>query len=100
METEWTVDGGLTLVGGRTLGSKTEFKIQALRMTSSNPDETLRQMAPAPLEETRVVGGIDYETGEIDISYIPIEDAITKLARLADPDAGNELAVNPPRGDG
>jgi len=41
-------------------------------------------------DDVRVVGVINYETGEMNISYLPL-DAITRLARLVDPDAGNEI---------
>ena len=75
------------------------MQVQGLQMTSGNPDATIHAMAPAPLNECRLKGSINYETGVIDITYEKVEDAITKLARLTDPDAGNELDVTPPRRD-
>lgn len=101
---EWTWDwkhplletvGKTRSCGGGVLAQTREVYMSA----SDDPDQVVAGMAPLPLDDCRMVGSINYETGAISMSYEPI-DLITKLARLTDPDAGNEIDVTPPRSNG
>ncbi len=50
---------------------------------------------PEQPEETRVVGKVNFATGDFDLTFEPL-DLVTKLARLVDPRAGDEIDVTPP----